>query len=321
MRAIDQDFFVKRISRALQLRQALFHSPYYRLVFAESDGLAGLVVDRYGDVLVVQLTTAGTESLKPLILEALQTVIQPSGIVIRNNIGVRELEGLTVNQDETIGMVPEFLDVIENSLNFKISTFTGQKTGWFYDQYYNRARLLPYVRGKKVLDVFSYVGAWGIQAAVMGAKEVLCVDSSESALSLVRENAAKNNVSEQVAVKQGDAFDCLQALQVEQSQFDVVILDPPAFIKKRKDSQPGTKAYQRLNELGMALVKEGGFLITASCSLHFSEEELIDAVRRAGLKLNRFVQIIERGGQGPDHPVHPAIAETAYLKTVFCRVW
>ena len=201
-----------------------------------------------------------------------------------------------------------------------MSLAQGQKTGWFYDQRMNRARLRDYVSGKRVLDVFSYVGAWGLQAAAGGAGEVLCVDASETALGHIHANAAANGLSAQVATLQGDAFEALAELRSAQEKFDVVVLDPPAFIKRRKDAKAGEQAYYRLNQLGMQLLERDGILVSASCSHHLAESQLQKLLLHCSRHLDRHLQLLERGHQAPDHPVHPAIAETSYLKALFCRV-
>ncbi len=316
---IDQAFFAGRIQQALAMRQDFFSKPFYRLIFGESDLLPGLVVDRYGDILVVQITTAGMEQQKNHIIAALQETLQPNGILLRNDSSQRELEGLNKYSEVAAGDISEMIELEENDVKFVTSIKSGQKTGWFYDHRENRARMKSLVSGKRVLDLFSYIGGWGIQAACAGAAEVVCVDSSANALEILRQNAKLNNVAEKVQTLCDDAFDQLKVLQTKSEKFDVVILDPPAFIKKRKDLAVGTQAYQRLNELALSLVKSNGILVSASCSLHLTQEMLLDVVRRAGVKQQRQLQLFYQGRQGADHPIHPAIPETAYLKALFFR--
>lgn len=313
----DRSLLVHRLNIALSLRKRLYAKPYYRLVFGESDGLPGLVVDRYGDVLVVQITTAGMERLKDDIAAALDKVIKPAGILWRNDAGMRELEGLPLYTDTT-GAVPETALIEEHGQQFEVPLSGGQKTGWFYDQYDNRARMLRYVPGQRVLDVFSYVGAWGVTAAAKGAREVHCVDSSAAALNHVQRNAALNGV--QITGHQGDGFDVLRELHGAGEKFDVVILDPPAFVKRKKDLAAGRDAYRRINQLGMQLLNRDGLLISCSCSHHMSAPDLLAAVQTAARHLDRDAQLLEQGGQATDHPVHPAIPETAYLKAFYVRV-
>ncbi|MFQ5642545.1 MAG: class I SAM-dependent rRNA methyltransferase [Thiogranum sp.] len=317
--ALDRSLLVHRLKVALSLRERLFDKPYYRLVYGESDQLPGLVIDRYNDVCVVQITTAGMEAVKAQLLEALHKVMRPAGIVLRADSAVRRLEGLESCQEET-GTVPEQVVVEEHGLSFAVSLQQGQKTGWFYDQRMNRARLGNYVSGKRVLDVFSYVGAWGLRAAAAGAGEVLCVDASGSAIDRIQANAASNDLADRVATLQGDAFEALGQLRAKQEKFDVVVLDPPAFIKRKKDAKAGEQAYHRLNQLGMQVLRKDGILVTASCSQQLPEAQFRKILLQSSRHLDRSLQILERGHQAPDHPVHPAIPETDYLKALFCRV-
>ena len=317
--ALDAGFFERRLRSALSLRESLFEQPYYRLVFGESDGLPGLVVDRYGSVLVVQITTAGMEAMRDLLLEALHRVISPTGILLRNDGSVRVLEGLS-QETEVIGEVPDTVMLTEGGVQFEVPLGAGQKTGWFYDQRSNRQAMRKYVKDKQVLDVFSYIGAWGLQAAAAGAAGVCCVDSSPVAQTFMEKNIAANGLGDKVRLENGDAFDVLKALQNSDQRFDVVIVDPPAFIKRRKDIKSGEQGYGRLNRLALKLLAPDGILISCSCSMHLSEERLQHIVHQSAGKMGRQVQILERGFQCMDHPVHPAIAETAYLKALFCRV-
>ncbi len=317
--ALDAGFFERRLRSALSLRESLFEQPYYRLVFGESDGLPGLVVDRYGTVLVVQITTAGMEAVRELLLEALDNILSPTGMLLRNDSSVRVLEGLP-QETQVIGEIPETVLLTEGGVQFEVPLGAGQKTGWFYDQRSNRQAMHKYVKDKQVLDVFSYIGAWGLQAAAAGAAGVCCVDSSPVAQAFMEKNIAANDLGDKVRLENGDAFDVLKALQDTDQRFDVVIVDPPAFIKRRKDIKTGEQGYGRLNRLALKLLAPDGILISCSCSMHLSEERLQHIVYQSARKQSRQLQILERGFQGVDHPVHPAIPETAYLKTLFCRV-
>ena len=318
-RALSPALWVERIRMALDLRERLDPRPFYRLIFGESDGLPGLVVDRYGDLLAVQITTAGMERSRADVLTALEQVLRPKCIVLRNDTQVRELEGLKQGVETILGNAPDDLELEEGDTRFLVSPLSGQKTGWFYDQAENRARLPRFGTPSRVLDVCTYVGAWGVQAAVAGAEEVVCVDSSPAALEHVGENADRNGVVARVSGLQGDAFDVLRALRDQQERFDMVILDPPAFIKRRKDEKEGTQAYQRLNRMGLELLESGGLLVTSSCSFHMGRSAFLRTVQQAARRAVRGLQLLEAGGQGPDHPIHPAIPETAYLKTFFFR--
>jgi 23S rRNA (cytosine1962-C5)-methyltransferase len=315
----DTAWFAARIRTALRLRERLYAEPYYRVVYGESDGLPGLVVDRYGSQCVVQLGTAGMEELKPFIQEAVLQVLKCDALLFKNDSGARELEGLPSYVEAARGKFDGPGLAIEDGLKFSVPLAEGQKTGWFFDQAANRRALTKYVRkGARVLDVFSYVGAWGIRAAKCGAADVLCVDSSAAALELAEKNAGDNRT--RIATRKGDSFDVLEALIKEKARFDVVVVDPPAFAKRRKDLPKALAAYKRLNQLALQVLDDDGILVSCSCSHHVSAEDLQDAIAKAARATGRHLQILEFGGQAPDHPVHPAIPETRYLKAYFCRV-
>jgi len=317
---LDRSLFVHKLKVALSMRERLYQHPYYRLVFGESDGLPGLVVDRYGDQSVVQINTAGMERQRDAIVEALDKVLRPRAILLRNDSLARSQEGLMRYVEVATGELVSNTEVPEGGLRFYISLTDGQKTGWFYDQTGNRDRLMKYVPGKRVLDVCSYVGAWGVRAAAAGADKVICVDTSEQALEGVETNAQANGVAERVFVGQGDAFSALKQLKADGERYDVVILDPPAFIKRRKDVKAGTLAYRRLNEAALGLREKDSLLVTASCSAHMAADSLLRVVQQAARHNDRHLQLLEQGHQGPDHPIHPAIPETAYLKAFYLRV-
>ncbi len=314
---IGPSLLVHRLKVALALRERLYPKPYYRLAFGESDGLPGLVVDRYGPLLVAQITTAGMERMKQDIVAALTKVIAPEAILFRNDVGIRELEGLPLYSETALGTLPETAELEEHGRRFRVP-LGGQKTGWFFDQHDNRARLFRYIQDKRVLDVCSYVGAWGVQAATHGAKSVSCVDSSATALEWAGRNAAANGVT--LDLREADAFDALKAAKEAGERFDVVVLDPPAFVKRRKDLAAGREAYRRLNQLAMQVLERDGILVSCSCSHHMSGEDLLAAIQSAARHLDRDAQVLEQGMQAPDHPVHPAIPETAYLKAFYVRV-
>lgn len=317
---LGQSLLVHRLNIALSLRERLFEKPYYRLVFGDSDGLPGLILDRYGDVLVTQLTTAGMERVKDALIGALHKVLKPAVIVLRNDTSSRALEGLPNYVEVVHGTAPETVMMEENGAAFLIAPLTGQKTGWFYDHRMNRARMRHYVKDKRVLDVFSYIGSWGVQAACAGAREVLCVDSSDKALAQLRANAELNNTGARVTALHGDAFETLKSLRAARERFDVVILDPPALIKRKKDAKQGLQSYHQLNQMALQVLAKDGLLVSASCSFHLSGAALQDVLLQASRHVDRNLQILEQGHQGPDHPVHPAIVETNYLKAFFARV-
>ncbi len=318
---LDRSLFVHRFKQALSLRERMFAKPFYRLVYGEGDLLPGLIVDRFDDVLVVQLNTVGMDRLREEIVAALEKVLAPRAIVFKNDSSGRRQEKLGDEVEVAYGELPDQVLLEENGVRFVVPVLDGQKTGWFFDHRANRAWLNGLVAGKRVLDVFSYVGGWGVQAAAHGASEVLCVDSSAQALERVAENAALNGLAEQVAVGEGEAFEALAALKAEGEQFDVIVLDPPAFIKRRKDIPNGERAYSRLNREAIRLLGRDGMLLSASCSMHLAPERLMECVRGAVRHQDRHGQVIYQGHQGPDHPVHPAIPETAYLKAMGVRVF
>ena len=327
----DAAWLATRIRAALSLRERLYSRPYYRLVYGESDGLPGLVVDRYGSACVVQIGTAGMERLKPQIQDALSQVLHCEALLFKNDGSAREMEGLPSYVEAARGKIDDLAQVVEDGLEFRASLAEGQKTGWFFDQAANRRSLVKYIReGARVLDVFSYVGAWGVRAAHSGAREVLCVDSSAAALELASSNAERNGGKKleggkevdggKLTTVRGDAFDVLEDLAKQRARFDVVVIDPPAFAKRKKDLPKALAAYKRLNQLAMQVINDDGILVSCSCSYHVSPADFQDAIAKAARALDKHLQILEIGGQAPDHPVHPAIPETRYLKAYFCRV-
>jgi 23S rRNA (cytosine1962-C5)-methyltransferase len=315
----DAAWLAGRIRAALALRERLYAKPYYRLVYGESDGLPGLVIDRYGPACVVQIGTAGMELLKTPIQQALSQVLRCEAVLFKNDGSAREMEGLPSYVEIAAGNFDQPSVVIEDGLEFQAPLSEGQKTGWFFDQAANRRALVKYVRkGARVLDVFSYVGAWGVRAAHSGAREVTCIDSSAAALELAAANAGRNGLK--VAARKGDAFDVLEELGKQGERYDVIVIDPPAFAKRKKDLPKALAAYKRLNQLAIQALANDGILVSCSCSFHVSAEDLQDAIAKAARGADKHLQILEMGGQGPDHPVHPAIPETRYLKAYFCRV-
>jgi 23S rRNA (cytosine1962-C5)-methyltransferase len=311
---LEGSLLVHRLRVAQALRERLYREPFYRLAFGESDGLPGLVLDRYGEIVVAQSGTAGIDRLKADVDAAVLKVPDAKSVVWKNDSGARELEGL----DKTVD-APAEIAVREQGIDYVAPLAEGQKTGWFYDQTANRERLRRYLpAGARVLDVCSYVGAWAISAMKGGAASATCVDASASALDYVTRNARANGVD--VATIKDDAFDALKALQEQGARYDVVILDPPAFAKRKKDAPQAQAAYRKLNQLALPLIDRDGLLVSCSCSYHMGADEFLAAIQGAARHGSRFVQVLEQGGQSPDHPVHPAIPETRYLKSFFCRV-
>ena len=317
---LDKSLIVHRLHVALALRESMYDTPHYRLVFGESDGLPGLVIDRYGDVFVGQIGTLGMEHMKRQVVEAVAKVFKPRAFLWKNSGSVRKLESLPEYDECAIGDWPEFLEVIEGGVVFRIDPRDSQKTGWFYDQRDNRDRLPKLVKGRRVLDLFSYGGGWGLRAAAAGASEVICVDASAAALAIVNRAARDNGLDGRVKTVQGDAIDVLKELRQQRDRFDVVVVDPPAFIKRKKDFAEGRIAYRRINEMAMQLLARDGLLIACSCSHHLPRTVLLDAINQGARHLDRSVQVLMSLQQSACHPVHPAIAETDYLKGYVCRV-
>lgn len=319
---IDRAFFKTRILRALALRERLFPGgDAYRLVFGEGDGLPGLVVDRYGDVLVVQAATLGIDRRLEEIADVLEETLRPRAIVERSDVSVRALEGLEPRKGVLRGSLAEPVSVEEYGVRFEVDLLTGQKTGFYFDHRENRSAFARLASGGgEVLDVFCYLGAWGLRAARAGAGPVTLVDGSADALALARRNAERNGLAERCEFIEGDAFEALARLERAGRRFDAVVLDPPAFVKSRKRIAEGVRGYRDLNARAARLVRDGGLLATSSCSYHLGwdlfEGMLADAVGRA----RRRATVLHRGGQGPDHPVPLLLPEAAYLKCLILRL-
>jgi len=313
---IDALFIGRRLAQAIKLRDRLVGVPYYRLIHAEADGLPGLIVDRFGDALVVQVNSAGMENLMPVLMEALEAELAPKTIVFKNDTPVRNLEGLAREVVVAKGDAAQSIELLENDARFVADLSGGQKTGWFYDQRDNRRFMAGLAKDARVLDVFCYSGGFGVLAAKHGAKSVLCVDSSQPALDAAAEAAKLNGVADKVAFKKSDAFEALQELAAEGAIFDVVICDPPAFVKSRKDLKTGAQGYRKLVRLAAPLVAPGGFLFVASCSHLVDVPLFAEQVRRGLRDAEREGRILRSSGAALDHPVHPGLPETAYLKAM-----
>jgi 23S rRNA (cytosine1962-C5)-methyltransferase len=308
-------FYRERITRAVQYRQTLYPGvETFRAVYGEGDFLPGLVVDKYGDYLSLQLLTAGIEARKELIIPALHYLFAPKGIVARNDVAVRGLEGLTMQTEVLYGDIPDQVEIEEHGLRFGVSLLTGQKTGHFLDQKENHLLLKEISVGKEVLDCFSYSGSWGIHAAAYGATSVTAIDSSEKAVSLGKENAARNGFSSIIRFETGDAFERLRGLKSEGRRFDLIVLDPPAFIKSRKLIQEGLKGYLTINRRCMELLNPGGRLLTCSCSHHLDRGMFQELLLKAAVQSGREMRLLGIHSQSPDHPVLLAVPETEYLK-------
>jgi 23S rRNA (cytosine1962-C5)-methyltransferase len=315
-RAIGRRFLTRRIERALRLRERLFETPYYRLVHAEADGLPGLVVDRFAGVLVVQANAAGMARLEPLILEALDILLAPEAIILRNDSPARALEGLPREMRVAKGRFAGLVLVHENSAVFGADLLGGQKTGWFFDQRDNRRFVAGLARDARVLDLYCFTGGFSVQAGRAGAAAVLGIDSSESALDLAADAAARNGVGEICSFRRGEAFAETARLAASGERFEIVIADPPAFAKSRKEVGAAARGYRKLTRLAASVTANRGILFLACCSHNVGEAEFAEAVRRGLADAGRDGRILRAGGAGADHPVHPALPETAYLKAM-----
>jgi 23S rRNA (cytosine1962-C5)-methyltransferase len=313
--AIDRDFFVKRIERAARLRElALPGERTLRLVYGESDQLPGLVVDRYEDVLAVQLLTLGMETRADLVREALEAVVAPRGAMRMSDSPLRTLEGLPLERGVWWGDVPERIEVGIEGFRVEADLHHGQKTGLFLDQRQNRRRAEARARDRRVLDLFSYQGEWALHAARGGAESVLAVDSSEAALAAAARNLERNGLAPGVTLRRGDVFDVVRELEREGARFGLVIADPPALIKSRRHVAAGARAYRELNRAAMALLQEEGTLITCSCSHHLDDVLFRQVLLEAARAAHRPFRIVEWAGESPDHPQLLAVPETHYLK-------
>ena len=315
---IDTHFIAARLKKALALRETLFARPFYRLVHAEADGLPGLVIDRYGDVIAVQANTAGMDLLLPQITEALDSVIAPKTIVLKNESSSRTLEGIELYERVTKGTLDGPVELEENGSRFLADLAEGQKTGWFFDQRDNRAQVAALAKGRTVLDFYAYAGGFAVQAAKAGATRVIAVDRSEAALDLAQRAAGLNGVIIETA--RAEAFAEMERLAAAGARFGVVVADPPAFVKSKKDLEAGAKGYRKMTRLAAPLVEPDGFLFVASCSHHIDPVRFAEEVRHGLANANRSGRILRAMGAAPDHPVHPALPESAYLKALLLQL-
>ena len=316
--AIDQDFLAARLSRAVDLRAVLGVERYCRLIHSEADGLPGLIVDRFGDVVALQTNTAGMERLLPTLLEALDQVLAPTAVVLRNDSPVRSLEGLESYHRLAKGDLTGPVEVVENGARFFADLTHGQKTGWFFDQRDNRAFVAGLARGRRVLDLYTYAGGFAIQAARAGAAEVVAVDRSAESLELAEQSAALNGVT--IAAVRAEAFAEMERLAAAGQRFGLVVADPPAFVKSKKDLAAGAKGYRKMARLAGALVEPGGFLFAASCSHHMPNAAFAEEIAHGLSLAGRSGRILRSSGAGSDHPVHPHLPESAYLKAMVLQL-
>lgn len=317
---IDQDFLQARLSRALALRQRLFDQPYYRLVHAEADGLPGLIIDRFNDTLVIQPNAAGMDRLIDQIVSALTEILSPSAILIRGDSAARRLEGLEPDI-HWVGSAPDGPQkIVEGGVTFFADLADGQKTGWYFDHATNRSLVAGFAKEATLLDLYCYQGGFALQAAKAGAKSVTAIDRSEQALALAGQTAEQNGLTQICSFQRTPVFDALPQLAKDDRRFDIVVADPPAFVKSRKDLKAGARGYRKLVRLAAPLVAPGGFLFVASCSHHVDMTLFAQQVRRGLSDAGRDGRILHSGGAGPDHPVHPHLPESAYLKFQFLQL-
>ena len=312
---IDGRFLRRRLERALRLRERLFDEPHYRLVHAEADGLPGLVVDRFGAVLVVQSNTAGMARLEPLVLDALAGLLKPRAIVLRNDSPARAQEGIPPETRMARGALDEPVLVAEDGTVFPVDPLAGQKTGWFFDQRDNRGFIAGLARGANMLDLYCFTGGFAVRAARAGAAAVLGIDRSEPALALAAEAAARNGVARTCTFRRAEVFNEAARLAAAGARFDIVVADPPAFAKSRREVPAALRGYRKLARLAASLTAGGGILLIASCSYNVAAAEFAEAVRHGLADAGRSGRILRNAGAGPDHPVHPSLPETGYLKT------
>ncbi|GIL39933.1 class I SAM-dependent rRNA methyltransferase [Roseiterribacter gracilis] len=311
---VDRAFWHERLAAALHLRERMFDKPFYRLVHAEADRLPALIVDRMGDVLSVQANAAGIDAALDDILGALTDLLKPRAILLRNDSPVRELEGLPQETRVAHGTIDAPVEIEENGCKFLLDLRDGQKTGWFYDQRANRAFVAGFAKNARVLDLYAYAGGFALAAAKAGAREVIAVDRSAGAIEAINANAAANGLK--VDAVKAEVFADLERRIGLNETYDVVIVDPPAFIKSKKETASGLRGYAKLAKLAAPLVAPGGILFTASCSHHADLVNFAHAITHGLGQAKRSGRVLQTSGAGPDHPVHPLLPESAYLKAL-----
>lgn len=313
---VDRDFFISRIQRAVRLRDRLFDQPFYRVIHAEADGLPGLIIDRYGEVVTIQANAAFVEAHMDDIVAGLDAAFAPTAIMLRNDSTQRALEGMATETQVLRGGFDDAVELRENGVRYLADLVGGQKTGWFYDQRDNRAYAARFAKDARVLDVFSYTGSFALACATAGAREVTAIDRSQGALDLAARAAALNGVADICRFTRADAFNEMERLAEAGEVFDLVIVDPPAFVKAKKDLAVGCRAYRRMVRLGAKLTAPGGILVAASCSHNVDPPAFAEQVARGLTDASRTGRILRSSGAGADHPVHPHLPESAYLKAL-----
>lgn len=314
-------FWAARLRQALELRKALYPGETaWRWVHGESDGIPGLVLDRYNDIVAAQITTLGMEVRREILLEALHDVLPLSGGVLRNDIRVRELEGLEQGRERWFGEIPDSLDISEGPVQYRIAPLGGQKTGHFFDQRDNRAFAAGLSVGRRVLDVYANTGGWGLHALYAGAAHATFIDKSAEACAAIEQNLALGDLADRGQVVCAEGRKALIDLVTEGARFGAVVLDPPAFAKTKKAAGSALKGYREINALGMQLVEPGGFLFTSSCSFHIFEERFLSVISQAARETGKELRLVRRGEQASDHPILPDMPESRYLKSYAFQV-
>ncbi|MCQ2965255.1 MAG: class I SAM-dependent rRNA methyltransferase [Alphaproteobacteria bacterium] len=311
---INTDFFIKRIKRAVTLRDLTINSPFYRLIHSEADGLPGLIVDRFDDIIACQINTAGMDNLKNEIISALDQVLSPKCIVLRSENSARSLEDLEPLFEVVKGNLPEVVPVCENGIYFYADLKDGQKTGWFYDQRNNRAFIGRLASKRRCIDFYTYAGGFALHMGIGHATHVIGVDRSDIALNLAQKAALKNNLAETTSWIKDNAFDVLEEMNQDKEKFGIVVCDPPAFAKNKKDIAAGLRGYRKMSKLAAGIVEKDGFLALGSCSHHVNPEQFLNECTKGIFEAGKTGRLIYQAGAGPDHPIHPQLPETAYLK-------
>ncbi|MCX7990822.1 MAG: class I SAM-dependent rRNA methyltransferase [Proteobacteria bacterium] len=319
-RDIDKDFFIERIETAYKHRELINYTGFdaYRLCYSESDFLPGLIIDKYNKFFVVQTLTAGMDKIYPVVKEILIEKFKPEGIILKNDSNFRTLEGIEKNVSVDYGKYEDTIVIDEKGVKYTLNLLSGQKTGFFLDQRENRIYLRNLLKNRiinKILDCFSYSGGWAFSAGISSDGEIICVDSSEGAIQLIKKNSEINR--RRVTVFKEDVFDFLKKSHTRGEKFDCIILDPPAFIKSRSKIKEGLKGYKEINQRAMRLLSKGGLLVTASCSHHMEREQFIQMLKDCANDSKRSFRVVHRGYQAPDHPILLNMPETDYLKVVF----
>lgn len=314
-------FYADRLREALELRRIVYPTRQsLRLVFSEADGLPGLVIDRFGDALAVQITTLGMEVRKDALRRAIEEVFAPSCAVLRNDVSVRTLEGLPLGREVWFGEPPGDIEIDESGVKFGVNVLGGQKTGHFFDQHDNRVFAGQLCAGRTVLDVYANAGGWALHALLRGATHATTIDSDADNAARTVANAARNGMSDRLDAICAEGRGALSQMVNQGRRFGAVVLDPPAFAKQRKAAGPALKGYGEINTLGLSLVEHGGLFFTSSCSWHILEERFLEEIQGAARKAGRVIRMIRRGEQASDHPVIPGVPETRYLKSFAFRV-